>query len=52
MYYTKGKKKPKALCKCYMDIAAANEDGKLKLQIGGKRTSGKTPDGSRTRART
>jgi len=41
MYYTKGKKKPKALCKCYMGIAAANEDGKLKLQMGGKRTSGK-----------
>jgi len=41
MYYTKGKKKPKAICKCYMDIVAANEDGKLKLQIGGTRTKGK-----------
>jgi len=41
MYYTRGKKKTKAICKCYMDLVAANEGGKLKLQIGGKRTTGK-----------
>eukprot|EP00497_Spongosphaera_streptacantha_P005250 TRINITY_DN61_c0_g2_i11.p1 TRINITY_DN61_c0_g2~~TRINITY_DN61_c0_g2_i11.p1 ORF type:complete len:261 (+),score=66.74 TRINITY_DN61_c0_g2_i11:87-785(+) len=41
MYFTKGKKNPKPICKCYLDIAAANEEGKLKLQIGGKRTTGK-----------
>jgi len=41
MYYTKGKKKPKALCKCYMDLADAAEKGKLKIQLG-KRTRGKS----------
>jgi len=41
MYYAKGKKKTKAICKCYKNIVAANESGKLKLAIGGKRTAGK-----------
>jgi len=40
MYYTKGKKKPKAMCKCYKGIEAAAAAGKLKIQLG-KRTRGK-----------
>merc|ERR1719300_1727006 len=40
MHYTKGKKKPKAICKCYTDLAANAQKGKLKIQLG-KRTRGK-----------
>merc|ERR1712136_512005 len=34
MYFTKGKKKTTAMCKCYMDIVTASSSGKLKMQFG------------------
>jgi len=40
MYFTKGRKKTTAMCKCYMDIEAASKSGKLRMQFG-KRAKGK-----------